>query len=89
MSSAYSPNLCSEVPVEIPEISGEDLIHAAKGSMQRANISGESGQPCREPLEMSKGEDRNPEVTTLADGEVYRDSPAWGMESLKPNLVKT
>jgi len=57
--------------VEYPVILSFCLIAAAKGSMNIAKRSGESGHPCLVPLNSVKLCDVSPLVVTVADGDVY------------------
>lgn len=54
-------------PTSIPLVVVDDLMRA-KGSTVRANIPGDSGQPCLVPLCRLKGGERVPLVLTLAVG---------------------
>lgn len=49
-SSVYKPSLNSWSPFVYPLISGSRLIERARGSMARANKSGDRGHPCLVPL---------------------------------------
>lgn len=53
-------------------MSGENPMRAARGSMHTAKICGDNGYPWLVLLDISKGEERKPEVRTLADGKYIK-----------------
>lgn len=69
-TSAYSVSTCR------PEIRGWDHMAAARGSITKANTSGERGHPCIVPFEIVKVSEVIPDVQTFADGWQYKASTA-------------
>lgn len=60
ISPANSDILWGVPAISTPVMSRWDRIASANGSMAKINRSGESGQPCRVPLQMEKGTDSKP-----------------------------
>lgn len=73
----------------MPSIAVDALIKAAKGSMMRAKMIGERGQPLSVPLEMLIGFAMTPETETWPVGVECRDIIADVIQPEKPNFVKT
>lgn len=73
----------------MPFMSGCDCIFSAKGSIERANIKGDNGQPCLVPLVIWKLLENMPSVNTIADGLVYNANIAELMVPVIPNLDRT
>lgn len=58
-------------PIEIPCMSGFNLIVDRKGSREKANNRGDKGHPCLVPFVIGKGLDKTPFAFTCAVGVEY------------------
>lgn len=85
-SSANRLILWCVAPTWKPVIEGSDLTCSASGSMTKLNMSGDSGQPCRVPLEIENGLESISDVYTCAEGEEYKANMADRICPRKPNL---
>lgn len=72
-----------------PVMSGDCLIVSARGSIARAKMRGESGQPCLVPFDIGNCLEKNPEEKTVAEGQVYKERIASYIGPVKPNLWRT
>lgn len=89
MSSAYKLILGSVLWNLRPDSPGKLRIVPARGSIRRAKIYGERGQPCLVPLVMGKEWEKKPEVKTVVEGEVYSEVIASKIGTVNPNLYNT